>query len=96
MVAYRVLQEGLTNALRHGTGIVEVSISIGPDNTELLLVNPNGERPDRDRIGAGHGLTGISERVASVRGRTSHGADNGVFRLSATFTTSHRTSREKW
>lgn len=96
VVAYRVLQEGLTNALRHGSGVVEVSISIGPDTTELLLVNLVGERPGHDRVGAGHGLTGISERVASVRGHTSHGTGNGMFRLTAAFPTSHRTSREKW
>jgi signal transduction histidine kinase len=96
VVAYRVVQEGLTNALRHGSGLVHVSITIGPEITDLLIVNPVRSRPDHDRIGSGHGLAGISERVASVRGHTSHGTDNGMFRLAATLPTSHGTPPEKW
>jgi signal transduction histidine kinase len=96
VVAYRVVQEGLTNALRHGSGRVRVSISIGPESTDLLVVNPVGARPDHGRIGSGHGLAGISERVASVRGRTSHGTENGMFRLAVTFPTSHRTPPGRW
>lgn len=100
VVAYRVVQEGLTNALRHGSGPVQLSISIGPEKTDLLIVNPVAPRPagvgDRDRIGSGHGLAGISERVASVRGHTSHGTDDGRFRLAVTFPTSHGTRPETW
>jgi signal transduction histidine kinase len=96
VVAYRVIQEGLTNALRHGSGPVRVSISIGPENTDLLIVNPVAARPDHGRMGSGHGLAGISERVASVRGHTRHGTDDGTFRLAVTFPTSHRTPPESW
>jgi signal transduction histidine kinase len=95
-VAYRVVQEGLTNALRHGSGPVHVSISVGPESTDLLVVNPVEARPGRDRMGSGHGLAGISERVAAVRGHVSHGADDGMFRLAVTFPTSNGTHPEKW
>lgn len=81
VVAYRVIQEGLTNALRHGAGRAHVLISIGPATAELLITNPVGQRPDHERIGSGHGLVGIAERAASVRGHSSHSTDNGLFRL---------------
>lgn len=96
VVAYRVIQEALTNALRHGTGRARVSISVGPSAAELLVLNPIAAVPAREPIGTGHGLAGVAERVASVRGQVSHGADGGVFRLAVSLPTSHGSVREGW
>ncbi|MEU9619695.1 MULTISPECIES: histidine kinase [unclassified Streptomyces] len=43
--AYRILQEGLTNALRHGAGgPIEVRVAAAPDGLELSVVNRTGAR----------------------------------------------------
>jgi signal transduction histidine kinase len=60
--AYRVVQEGLTNALKHaGAATASVRIHYGPGRLELEVaddgVGGNGDR------GAGHGLIGMRERV---------------------------------
>lgn len=65
----RVVQEGLTNALKYGAGAVDVTVSFG-DNVRITMVNevatpvgadPAGTRPDG-------GLQGLSERVAEHGG----------------------------
>ena len=46
--AYRILQESLTNALRHGSGGAKVALTYGPDALEIGVTNPVlGERRDR-------------------------------------------------
>ncbi|HEY8980184.1 MAG TPA: histidine kinase [Streptomyces sp.] len=75
--AYRILQEGLTNALRHGAGgPIEVRVAATPDALELDVVN-------RTKAGAGpgafpasgHGLRGLAERVRLLHGRIESGPD---------------------
>lgn len=64
--AYRVLQEGLTNALKHTRDArAQVRLTFRPDELEVE-VSDDG-RP-REGIGAGHGLAGARERVALLRG----------------------------
>ncbi|WP_030905971.1 sensor histidine kinase [Streptomyces sp. NRRL F-5126] len=70
--AYRILQEGLTNALRHGAGgPIEVRVAAAPDVLELSVVNRTGARTGMD-AGAfptsGHGLPGLAERVRLLHG----------------------------
>lgn len=96
LVAYRVIQEGLTNALRHGAGQVSLSIVIGPAAAELAITNPVGNGLDHNRTGPGHGLAGITERVTAVRGQTNHGSRDGHFQLAVTLPTSHTGSTERW
>jgi signal transduction histidine kinase len=74
LAAYRIVQESLTNALRHGTGTAELDLVYGPSAVGIEVRNP---RPDGDRPsgGGGHGLVGMRERAASVGGRFSAGAD---------------------
>ena len=66
---YRVIQEGLTNAIRHGRAtIVDVTIRWKPDpGTLLLLVSDNGRGADGMELGVG--LKGIRERVEAVQGK---------------------------
>lgn len=71
--AYRILQESLTNALKHGgpTG-VRIDIRFEPDALELS-VRDHGRRPAAAVEGGGHGLVGMRERVAMYGGRIEAG-----------------------
>ncbi|MET8540908.1 histidine kinase [Kitasatospora sp. NPDC004799] len=71
--AYRIVQEGLTNALRHGVGgPIELRVAAGPEELELSVVN--GVRDGEAGPGAsgfptsGHGLPGLAERVRLLNG----------------------------
>ncbi|MEU4202918.1 histidine kinase [Streptomyces sp. NPDC026294] len=77
--AYRILQEGLTNALRHGAGgPIEVRVAAGPDGLDLTVVNRTGARTGPG-TGAfptsGHGLAGLAERVRLLNGDFQAGPD---------------------
>ncbi|MEV6875872.1 histidine kinase [Amycolatopsis sp. NPDC051128] len=79
---YRIVQEGLTNALRHaGPGAVDVRVVAGPERLEIAVVNAlPGDRPRTGR----RGLTGLTERVEALRGELDAGPDGERWRLSAT------------
>jgi signal transduction histidine kinase len=79
--AYRILQEALTNAARHGEGGAEVEVAYEPGELELTVVNPVRREPVAG--GGGHGIVGMRERAALLGGRLEAGATNGRFRLSA-------------
>jgi signal transduction histidine kinase len=73
LVAYRIVQEALTNARRHAPGAaVDVSIAYTPEDL-LVTVRDNGPGPAANG-GAGHGLLGMRERVATVGGELRTGA----------------------
>jgi signal transduction histidine kinase len=66
--AYRIVQEALTNALKHaGRAHASVAIRYGPDSLELEICDdgPGSEAPVP---GGGHGLVGMRERVALYGG----------------------------
>jgi signal transduction histidine kinase len=71
LTAYRLVQEGLTNTLRHArnAGRAEVAIDYGEDRIELA-VRDDGEYPDGSAptTDAGNGLLGMRERVAVYGG----------------------------
>jgi len=77
--AYRILQEGLTNALRHGAGgPIELRVSAGPDALDLRVVNRTGPRtgPGSEAFPAsGRGLAGLAERVRMLHGEFQAGPD---------------------
>lgn len=68
LTAYRVVQEALTNALRHAAhSKVEVVIRYRSDEIELDVTDDGpGAFGPQDK--AGHGLLGMSERIAAVGG----------------------------
>jgi signal transduction histidine kinase len=81
--AYRIVQEGLTNVLKHaGASHAEVVVRHGPDALRLEI-RDDGHGPARtDRLG--HGLVGIRERVKLYDGEMTAGpANGGGFVLSA-------------
>jgi signal transduction histidine kinase len=84
--AYRVIQEGLTNARKHAVGQpVQVALRGGPgtgleiDVRNTLTPEP-ASRPARPE---GAGLVGLTERVHLAGGRLDHQAVAGEFRLHA-------------
>ncbi len=86
-IAYRVVQEGLTNAHKHGAmHRAHILFEVRPDALLVVVTNPvRGEEPAADADArAGHGLTGLRERVAAVRGSVQAGATPGGYRLAAT------------
>jgi signal transduction histidine kinase len=67
--AYRIVQEALTNALKHaGDAHATVRIVYGPDSLELEIVD-DGAGGTSPVSGGGHGLVGMRERVALYGGR---------------------------
>jgi signal transduction histidine kinase len=82
--AYRILQEGLTNALKHaGPATAEVVVRYGPRDLELE-VRDDGRGGGSGANGGGHGLTGMRERVALYGGELSAGPrPGGGFALAA-------------
>ncbi|MFJ6382262.1 sensor histidine kinase [Kitasatospora sp. NPDC092039] len=71
--AYRIVQEGLTNALRHGAGgPIELLVAAGPQMLELSVVNGVGGGHAAPGSGgfptSGHGLPGLAERVRLLNG----------------------------
>jgi signal transduction histidine kinase len=70
VVAYRVVQESITNALKHSPG-APIDISVDCD-TEVVIdvinARPRHENSHLATIGGGHGLTGIRERVNGLGG----------------------------
>ncbi|MET7877778.1 histidine kinase [Micromonospora profundi] len=86
--AYRIVQEGLTNARKHAAGAaVTVDVSGGPGTGLTVAIGnrwPVGVPSGNELPGAGTGLVGISERVTLAGGRLAYGRDEaGDFRLAA-------------
>jgi signal transduction histidine kinase len=81
--AYRILQESLTNAARHGTGRVEVRIAYGQRQLGLTITNPaNGNGAGRP-VERGYGILGMRERAALLGGSLHVGARDGRFQVTA-------------
>jgi signal transduction histidine kinase len=79
---YRILQEALTNAARHGTGAALVVIAYHDAALEVTVANPTPSRPDR-RSAGGHGLIGMHERATLLGGSLQAGHRNGSFQVHA-------------
>ena len=98
LVAYRVVQEGLTNAGKHGAEHrAHVLISVDEHEVSVVVTNPVPALradPDPDDVRGGHGLLGLRERVASVRGVVETGATPGGFRLAAVLPVTRRSDRD--
>jgi signal transduction histidine kinase len=79
---YRILQEALTNAARHGAGSARVQVEFGDTAVELTVTNPvptNGS----PRPSGGHGLVGMRERANLLGGQFDAEQTNGTFRVHA-------------
>jgi signal transduction histidine kinase len=81
--AYRILQEALTNAARHGDGRASVAVEFGDDALALTVANPVGAGARAAGEG-GHGIVGMRERAALLGGTLEAGSRNGRFEVRAT------------
>lgn len=86
--AYRITQEALTNAQRHGTGRIELrviragdTVTVETRNARAAAGGPAGvdDRP----TGGGYGLVGMRERATAAGGRLDVAADDRTFTLRA-------------
>ncbi len=83
--AYRIIQEGLTNARKHAPGApVNLSLRNTGDRLRVVVRNRLADLAPPDRSGSGLGLVGIAERIDLVGGDLSHGIEGGEFILDAT------------
>jgi signal transduction histidine kinase len=86
-VAYRVVQEALTNALKHAPGApVTVTITAAPAQVAIEIQNdaPAQRRSGLEAAGGGYGLAGMRERAAACGGSLAAGpAEAGGWRVSA-------------
>jgi signal transduction histidine kinase len=87
LAAFRIVQEGLTNAIKHAPGAaIEVRIVFGKEvEVEVLDSGTTPANRAPRTAGAGRGLAGLSERIRLLGGRLTAGpTDFGGYALKAT------------
>ncbi len=87
LTAYRILQEALTNALKHaGRASARVAIRYAPDTLELEVVDTGRGARGQSHNGTGHGLSGMRERARLYGGQIEIGPEiGGGFAVRARF-----------
>lgn len=80
--AYRILQEALTNAARHGAGGASIEMTFADTAVELRVTNPVPPG-SADPPGRGHGLIGMRERATLLGGAFEAECVDGAFRIYA-------------
>lgn len=86
-VAYRVLQEMLTNAIRHGARTTPLQVRLAwSEELDITVVNQVGDglTESTGEIRGGQGLEGMRRRLASVGGRLVAGGDGTTYTATAT------------
>lgn len=92
LAVYRIVQEGLTNALKHGDADAPVRLGVDyrPDRVEIVVANRRAGTGQFDRgmidrgmsgLGTGHGLVGMRERAALSGGSMTAGIRGDDFRV---------------
>jgi signal transduction histidine kinase len=80
LTVYRIVQEALTNTLKHvgPTAKAHVRLRYSVTGVELEVVDDGVGHPCRPpAVGAGHGLVGMAERAAAYRGHVDAGPRSG-------------------
>jgi signal transduction histidine kinase len=80
--AYRILQEALTNAARHGAGSADIDLVFGEAALELRIRN-TASAQSVPRAKGGHGLIGMRERATLLGGSLEVKRTNGSFSVRA-------------
>jgi signal transduction histidine kinase len=86
LAAYRIVQESLTNAVKHGAGRATLTIDYRPDLVRVVVENPLPHDPaagTQSLLGARVGLIGMRERAVLLRGRFEAGPFDGQWRVHA-------------
>ncbi|MFE5089382.1 sensor histidine kinase [Streptomyces sp. NPDC056638] len=84
--AYRIVQESLTNAVRHAGAGVQVRVAVAPDggNALRVTVTDDGTGPPKKGSAPGFGIVGMRERARSTGGTLDAGPrPGGGFEVSA-------------
>jgi signal transduction histidine kinase len=84
--SYRIVQEGLTNTLKHAPGS-DVRVRLASHGAEVAIEVCNGRARSRPlaAVSGGHGLVGLRERASLFGGRLDAGpTSDGGFRLAVT------------
>jgi signal transduction histidine kinase len=83
--SYRIVQEALTNVLRHAHAHAASVVVRADDDTLTIVVADDGTGPDRASEGAGAGVRGMRERAEALGGALEAGARaGGGWRVEAT------------
>jgi len=87
LTAYRIVQESLTNVLKHsGSRRADVGVAYVADGIDIEVRDIGGARtvPEGDNVASGHGLVGLRERTKLLGGTLEYGALEGSgFRVAA-------------
>ncbi|GGZ92170.1 sensor histidine kinase [Streptomyces echinoruber] len=85
LAAYRIVQESLTNALKHAAeGPVRVVLERADGALHLRVTSPYGPNGGPRAPGSGAGLTGMRERAALLGGSFRAGPEDGLWTVRAT------------
>jgi signal transduction histidine kinase len=84
---YRVVQEALTNAVKHApNAAVAVAVTVADRRVAVTVTNDAGDGASRAPAGAGHGLVGMRQRTDLFGGTLAAGpTPDGGFAVTATF-----------
>jgi signal transduction histidine kinase len=85
LAAFRILQESLTNVIRHaGATMVNVAVRYAPHELSLEVIDDGTGSPNGHGRGAGSGIAGMRERANALGGELSAGRClGGGFRVCA-------------
>jgi len=100
LTAYRVVQESITNTLKHAGPSASVRVHLAWESDRLAVtVEDHGARPARsdvatDKLSTGHGLLGLHERVTTVGGTLHTGPLANGFLVIATLPLADNTASQ--
>ena len=80
LALYRIVQESLTNALRHGDGQATIDLEWGENAVDVIVTNPATRFEAETPSGHGHGLDGMHERATLAGGKLTVHA-GAIFRV---------------
>ncbi|MGA5819627.1 sensor histidine kinase [Kitasatospora sp. NPDC094028] len=84
LAAYRIVQESLTNALKHaGPGLVRLRLEFEPERLRIAVDSPYRGEAGRELPGARAGLVGMSERAGLLGGSFEAGPRDGYWSVRA-------------
>ncbi|WP_374103756.1 sensor histidine kinase [Streptomyces sp. ISL-86] len=95
LAAYRIVQESLTNALKHAArGTVAVRVARDDGLLTVRVDSPYGDRPGPRAPGSGAGLIGMRERTELLGGAFTAGPAGPVWQVRATLPAEEKAVRE--